>query len=113
MKFVSSMVVTLEADQPEAFAQLHSKGRYSMDGLQVSNEDKKIRWRGTLLFDPERASGLTVVAPSFHLSHYVEHSSTATVDVVHQDCIACYNDQNPYIRELPEALFDLIAMDPD
>eukprot|EP01052_Picozoa_sp_SAG31_P056213 SAG31_NODE_15962_length_729_cov_2.074603_1_plen_194_part_10 len=103
---VNAIANKLEATQPEAFAELY-KG-YSMKGLEVK-DDGSIHGFGQILLDPSN-KGLTFGAATLSESIYVG-GSTAALDVQLIDFRA--ELKYPFVHELPEAFFDLMAADLD
>ena len=103
---VSAFTVKLEATHPETFAEVYKE--YSMKNLDVK-ADGAIHALGKLLFDPNKdMKGLTWGATALAQSIFMG-SSPAAVDVGITDVLAWY--KYPYVRELPQAFFDVMAAD--
>ena len=95
----------LETTQPAAFAELYKKG-YSLKTFEVKDD-------GSIpgVFDPNiDFKGLTWGAATY-ASAAVTGASISVADVWLQDIVACW--KYPYVRELPQAFFDLMAADLD
>eukprot|EP01052_Picozoa_sp_SAG31_P001690 SAG31_NODE_57_length_29727_cov_12.584568_11_plen_296_part_00 len=111
-KFVAAFASKLETSHPEAFTDLYTRDGYAMkNGLElVAGSDGAVRWAGQLLIDPTRTMGHTWAAPTFFNSVFVGCSARA-VDVSVQDGVALVT--KPFVRELPEAFFEQMAVDLD
>eukprot|EP01051_Picozoa_sp_SAG22_P006765 SAG22_NODE_454_length_10311_cov_4.304446_1_plen_590_part_00 len=107
---VAAYTNKLETTQPAAFAELY-KG-YSMKGLQVQ-DDGAVHWLGGVVaLDPKiDFKGQTWGNLHYSATHFTGCSSAA-VDVVFQDLMA-FVVKYAYVRELPQAFFDLMAADLD
>ena len=105
---VPAFAAKLEATQPEAFAELY-KG-YSMKHLDVK-ADGTIHAIGQDVFVPNANGTTTWGAATWGRSVFTGASTPAVIDVVVQDFTALF--KFPYVRELPQAFFDLMAADVD
>eukprot|EP01052_Picozoa_sp_SAG31_P033649 SAG31_NODE_3830_length_3842_cov_2.970345_2_plen_271_part_00 len=105
---VISCADKLEATQPEAFAELYQE--YSMKHLDVK-ADGTIHALGRIHLDPSvDPKGLTWWAATWATST-VAGLSPAVLDVYIQDMMTMA--KHPYVRELPQSFFDLMAADLD
>ena len=92
--------------QPETFAKIYKE--YSMKNLDVK-PDGAIYALGKLFFDPNiDMKGLTWKAATIAESFFVG-SSPAAVTVQVADFLTMV--KHPYVRELPQAFFDVMAAD--
>ena len=104
---VPAFAAKLEANQSEAFAELY-KG-YSMKHLDVKADGTIHVW-GKPVFAPN-AGGMTTWGAATWAQSLYAGDSPAAVDVATQDIVALM--KYPYVRELPQAFFDLMAADVD
>eukprot|EP01051_Picozoa_sp_SAG22_P005982 SAG22_NODE_375_length_11547_cov_12.885657_1_plen_423_part_10 len=97
----------LEMIQPEAFAEVYKE--YSMHGMDAK-ADGTIHALGKLFLDPNTIDlkGMTWGATTA-CSSMCAGISAAALDVQTQDTLAVI--KYPFVRELPEAFFDLMAAD--
>eukprot|EP01052_Picozoa_sp_SAG31_P034341 SAG31_NODE_4001_length_3676_cov_16.072127_4_plen_284_part_00 len=103
---VPAFTAELEATQPETFAEIYKE--HSMKNLDVK-ADGTILALGRPYLDPNiDMKGLTWGAPTFETSMFVG-SSPAVVHVYIADMLALF--KYPYLRELPQAFFDVLAAD--
>eukprot|EP01052_Picozoa_sp_SAG31_P042272 SAG31_NODE_6664_length_1934_cov_1.401635_1_plen_367_part_10 len=105
---VTATATKLETTQPAAFAELYKE--YSMKHLDVK-PDGTIHAFGQLALDPTiDRTGLTFGANST-ITSIGAGSSPASLDVRSEDVLATL--KYPYIRELPEAFYHVMAADLD
>ena len=107
---VSAAATKLEETQPEAFGELYKE--YSMKLVEVQGGSMHMMHdKDRIVFDPSMdRKGLTWGAGSAWLSTSDANSHAATV--VHQEDFAAIW-KYPFVRELPQAFFDLMAADLD
>lgn len=110
IRFVAALSSKLEEAQPETFARLYHHGKYSMRGLDM-NASNVVSALGAVCFDPTAAKSPTWTAPSLGYSQFMAHTSPATVDVTNEDAFSLF--KGVYVRELPQAFFELMAADLD
>jgi hypothetical protein len=104
---VPAFAAKLEETQPQAFAELY-KG-YSMKNLDMK-ADGTIHFLGRPVFVPN-ADGMPTLGAATITQSLYKGASPAVVDVAVQDFMAIA--KYPYLRELPQAFFDLMAADMD
>eukprot|EP01052_Picozoa_sp_SAG31_P015945 SAG31_NODE_1039_length_10212_cov_8.897063_4_plen_580_part_00 len=113
IKFVTALANKLEADQPEAFAEVYASSGYAMKDLVTTRDGAVHGPDGELLLDssspgqPQR--GQTRAAPT-NMRAFFMGSSAKTVDVAFSDFKTAWAVK-PYTRELPEAFFELMSTD--
>lgn len=82
--------------------------QYSRKNLDVK-ADGKIYALGKIIFDPNNDKGLTWWAATMFEAAFVG-GSPAAVDVALADLLTVY--KSPFVQELPQAFFDVMAADP-
>eukprot|EP01052_Picozoa_sp_SAG31_P010379 SAG31_NODE_567_length_14028_cov_4.022328_18_plen_593_part_00 len=107
-EFVGWLAVELQASHADVFAEMYKNYGYSMGGIQVA-DNGVVQWANAVALDPTAPKGQTWVAPTMLRRMMMAHVSPATVDVTVQDSLSLW--KGPYVRELPQAFFDAIAMD--
>eukprot|EP01052_Picozoa_sp_SAG31_P052502 SAG31_NODE_12991_length_901_cov_1.004988_2_plen_237_part_01 len=111
--FVHACAIKLEGSQPEAFTELYIRSGYAMkNGLVlVAGGSGAVRFGDQIVLEPTmEPKGQTWAAATLYRSIF-GGGSARTVDVVLSDMVATV--AKPFVRELPEAFFELMAANLD